>query len=435
LDALDIFIDSYLKYNQNQLKLLILMPLTLPNALRSRNYRLFFFGQGISLIGTWMTQVSTVWLVYQLTNSALMLGVVGFIGQIASFLFGPFGGVIVDRWNRRTLLIITQVLAMIESLSLAGLALTGVINIELIISLSFLQGLINAVDAPARQTFVKDMIERPDDLPSAIALNSSLINGARLVGPAIAGVVIARMGTGYCFLIDGISYIAVIIGLLLMRFSHKIPQFTTSSMKPLQRIKEGFVYAFDFLPIRSILLLMVMFSLMVMPYSTLMPIFAIHILHGDAHTLGFLMAASGLGALAGGIYMITRNSVIGLGKVISYAPVICGIGLIIFALSKVLWLSVLMIMLVGLGSILQIASSNTVIQTIVDNDKRGRVMSIFTMSFLGMIPFGNLLDGILANYLGAPNTFIFNGIVCLLGAFLFAKQLPTLKRLARPIYV
>ena len=410
------------------------MKLRLPPALRSRNYRLFFTGQSISLIGTWMTQVATIWLVYQLTNSALMLGIVGFIGQIASFFFAPFGGIIVERWNRRNLLVITQVLAMIQSLVLAALVLHGSIHIWLIIGLSFFQGLINAVDAPTRQTFVKEMVTRPDDLANAIALNSSLINGARLVGPAIAGVVIARVGAGYCFLIDGISYIAVIIGLLLMRFKPQPPR-DLPPFKPLQSIKEGFVYAYEFLPIRSILLLMVMCSLMVMPYTILIPIFAIKILHGDAHTLGFLMAASGVGALIGGIYMITRQTVLGLGKVLTYAPIICGIGLISFALSKVLWLSSLTIMIVGLGSILLIASSNTIIQTIVDDDKRGRVLSIFTMSFLGMTPFGNLLAGALANWLGAPITLILNGIVCFFGAVLFARQLPTLKRLVRPIYV
>ncbi|MBR8830239.1 MAG: Enterobactin exporter EntS [Chroococcopsis gigantea SAG 12.99] len=402
-------------------------------ALRSRNYRLFFAGQGISLIGTWMTQVSTVWLVYQLTHSALILGIVGFISQIASFVFAPFGGVIVDRTHRRTLLIITQALAMAQSLTLAALTLTGAVNIWLIVALSFWQGLITALDAPARQTFVKDMIERSDDLPSAIALNSSLINGARLVGPAIAGIVIARIGAGYCFLIDGISYIAVIAGLLLMRFNKELP-IVKGAMNPLGRIKEGFIYAYEFLPIRSILLLMVMFSLMVMPYSTLMPVFAIKILHGDSNTLGMLMAASGIGALSGGIYMISRRTVVGLGKVIAFAPMVSGTGLIAFSLSQALWLSMLTITLVGFGSIIQIASSNTLIQTIVEDDKRGRVMSIYTMSFLGMVPFGNLWSGFLADSIGAANTFTINGIVCLIGAFLFARQLPALRRIVRPIY-
>jgi MFS family permease len=408
------------------------MKLTLP-ALRSKNYRLFFAGQGVSLIGTWMTQVSTAWLVYQLTHSAFMLGLIGFVGQIPSFVLAPFGGLIADRYNRHHLLVATQGLAMAQSLSLAVLTLTGAINIWLLLSLGFVQGLINVVDAPVRQTFVKDMIERPDDLASAIALNSSLVNGGRLVGPAIAGVVIARVGAGYCFLIDGLSYIAVIAGLLLMHLKPQPPVLMT--MKPLQRIQEGFRYAFQSLPIRSILLLMSVFSLMAMSYSTLMPVFAIQILRGDAHTLGLLLAASGVGALMGGVYMSTRLSVVGLGKVIAFAPALCGVGLIGFALSRTLWLSIPAIMLVGLGSILQISSSNTILQTIVEDDKRGRVMSLFTMSFLGMAPFGSLLAGSLASAIGAPVTFVLNGSVCILGAALFAKQLPMLRPLVRSIYV
>jgi MFS family permease len=408
------------------------MKLTLP-ALRSKNYRLFFAGQGISLIGTWMTQVSTAWLVYQLTHSAFMLGLIGFVGQIPSFVLAPFGGLIADRYNRHHLLVATQGLAMAQSLALAVLTLTGTINIWLLLGLGFVQGLINVVDAPVRQTFVKDMIERPDDLASAIALNSSLVNGGRLVGPAIAGLVIARVGAGYCFLIDGLSYIAVIAGLLLM---HLKPQpLVVIAMKPLQRIQEGFRYAFQSLPIRSILLLMSVFSLMAMSYSTLMPVFAIQVLHGDAHTLGFLFAASGVGALMGGVYMSTRLSVVGLGKVIAFAPVLCGVGLIGFALSRTVWLSIPAIMLVGLGSILQISASNTILQTIVEDDKRGRVMSLFTMSFLGMAPFGSLLAGSLASVIGAPVTFAVNGSACILAAVLFARQLPMLRPLVRSIYV
>ncbi len=407
------------------------MKLTLP-ALRSKNYRLFFVGQGVSLIGTWMTQMSTAWLVYQLTNSAFMLGLVGFVGQIPSFVLAPFGGLIADRYNRHHLLVATQGLAMAQSFALAVLTLTGAINIWLLLSLGFVQGLINVVDAPVRQTFVKDMIERPDDLASAIALNSSLVNGARLVGPAIAGLVIARIGAGYCFLMDGVSYIAVIAGLLLMRLKPQLPMLIT--MRPLQRIQEGFRYAFQSLPIRSILLLMSVFSLMGMSSSTLMPVFALQVLRGDAHTLGFLFAASGVGALMGGVYMSTRLSVVGLGKVIAFAPVLCGVGLIGFALSRTLWLSIPAIMLVGLGSILQISASNTILQTIVEDDKRGRVMSLFTMSFLGMAPFGSLLAGSLASVIGAPVTFILNGSVCILAAALFAKQLPMLRPLVRSIY-
>lgn len=402
------------------------MKLTIP-ALRSRNYRLFLVGQGISLIGTWMTQLSTVWLVYQLTNSAWMLGLVGFIGQIPSFIFAPIGGLVADRYNRHHLMLLTQILAMIQSLILAALVLTNTVNIGLLLVLGFAQGLINVVDAPVRQVFVNDMIERPEDLASAIALNSSLVNGARLIGPAIAGIIIARVGAGYCFLIDGLSYIAVIAGLLSM---HLKPQpVIVVVMNPLERLQAGFNYAFQSLPIRAILLLMALFSLMAMSYSTLMPVFAIQELQGDAHTLGFLLASSGIGALFGGVYMSTRPSVVGLGKVIAVAPILCGVGMIGFALSRTLWLSVPLLMLVGLGSILQIAASNTVLQTITEVDQRGRVMSLFTMSFLGMAPFGSLLAGGLASAIGAPNTFIVNGSICIVGALLFAKQLPRLRHL------
>ncbi len=404
----------------------------LPPALSSRNYRLFFAGQGISLIGTWMTQTATIWLVYKLTNSALLLGVVGFAGQIPSFILAPVGGVVVDRLNIHKILLATQTLAMIQSLALALLALTNTITIWHIIFLSLFQGLINAFDAPARQTFVREMVEKNSDLASAIALNSSLVNGGRLVGPAIAGVVIARIGSGYCFLIDGISYLAVIASLLAMKLRPKKIGVQTGNIW--QKLKEGFVYAFSFAPIRSILLLIALFSFVAMPYTTLIPIFATDILHGDAHTLGFLMATSGVGAVAGGIYLSTRQSVLGLGRVIAFAPAICGLGIIAFALSRVLWLSLLMTLVIGLGSILLISSSNTVIQTIVEDDKRGRVLSLFTMSFLGVVPFGNLLAGGLAEQIGAPDTLVIGGVICTIGSLIFAKQLPALRQLIRPIY-
>lgn len=401
-------------------------------ALRSRNYQLFFAGQGISLIGSWMTQVATVWLVYQLTNSPLLLGIVGFTSQIPSFFLASFGGVLVDRWNTRKILVTTQIFAMIQSLALATLALTGMINIWQIIFLSLFQGVINALDAPARQTFVPEMVERRADLASAIALNSSLVNGGRLIGPAIAGIVIARFGASFCFLIDGISYIAVIAALLAMRVKPK--KITARTGNVLQRLKEGYVYAFNSPLIRSVLLLLALFSLMATPYMTLIPIFATRVLGGDAHTLGFLTSASGVGALIGGIYLSTRKSVLGLGKIIAFAPALCGVGIIVFALSRTLWLSMLMLLIVGLGSILQISSSNTVIQTIVEDDKRGRVMSLFTMSFLGIAPFGNLFAGILAERISAPYTLIIGGIFCILGSLLFAKYLPKIRQATRSIY-
>lgn len=401
-------------------------------ALKSRNYRLYFGGQGLSLIGTWMTQVATIWLVYQLTDSALLLGIVGFIGQIPSFFIAPFAGVLVDRFNRHRILVITQILAMIQSLALAALALTGIINIWQIIFLSMFQGFINAFDAPARQALVPEIVERKEDLANAIALNSSLVNGGRLIGPSIAGLLIATVGAGVCFLIDGISYIAVIAALLAMKLKPK--KIAIKTANPLQRLKEGFTYAFGFPPIRAILLLLALFSLMGMPYTILMPIFATKILHGGPQTLGFLMAASGVGALIGAIYLSSRQSVLGLGKVIAFSPAILGIGLIIFSLSRVLWLSLLIMLLIGFGAILQIASSNTVLQTIIEDDKRGRIMSLWAMAFIGIVPIGNLFAGVLASRIGAPNTLIIGGSFCILGSLLFAKQLPTLSRLVQPIY-
>ena len=401
-------------------------------ALRSRNYRLFFAGQGVSLIGTWMTQIATVWLVYDLTQSAFMLGIVGFTSQIPSFVLAPFGGAFVDRFSRHQILIGTQILAMGQSLALAALALSGAIQIWHVFALSLFQGIINAVDAPARQVFVFELVEQREDLANAIAINSTMFNGARLIGPALGGLLIARVGEGYCFLIDGLSYIAVIMALLAMRLvPTDIPMVAGSH---LQKIKEGFVYAFSSPPIRSILLLSGLVSLMGMQYAVLVPVFADKILKGDAQTLGFLMAASGVGAIFGGVYLATRRSVIGLGKFIVVSPSILGTGLIIFALSRFLPLSLFAMLLIGLGTILQISAGNIILQTIVDDDKRGRVMSLYTMSFLGMTPFGNLLGGTLGDRIGVTDTLIIAGIVCILGSIYFSRQLPTLKKIVYKIY-
>lgn len=401
-------------------------------ALRSKNYQLFFAGQGISLIGTWMTQLATIWLVYDLTNSPLMLGVVGFSSQIPSFFLAPFGGVFVDRFSRYRTLIGTQILAMIQSLTLAVLALTGVIQVWHIIALSLCQGFINALDAPARQAFVPELVERREDLANAIAINSTTINGARLIGPAIGGLLIASVGTGYCFLIDGLSYIAVIAALLAMKV--KPWKYAVSDGNPLQKVKDGFVYAFSFPPIRSILLLSTLVSLMGLQNTILVPVIAEQVLKGGAETLGFLMAASGVGALTGGIYLATRQTILGIGNLIALAPAILGTGLIAFSFSRFLPLSLFTMLFVGLGTILQIAASNTFLQTIVEDDKRGRLMSLYTMSFLGMIPIGNLLGGILASHIGATNTLIIDGIACILGSIVFSRQLPGLRQIMRPIY-
>jgi MFS family permease len=401
-------------------------------AFRSKNYRLFFAGQGISLIGTWMTQLATVWLVYDLTNSPLMLGFVGFASQIPSFFLAPLGGVFVDRFSRYRTLIGTQIMSMIQSLALAALTLTGVIQVWHIIALSLFQGFVSALDAPARQAFVPELVERKEDLANAIAINSTMINGARLIGPAVGGLLIAQVGVAYCFLIDGLSYIAVIIGLLAMKVKPWKMPVTTGNI--LQKVKEGFVYAYSFPPIRAILLLSALVSFMGLQNTILVPVFAETILKGGAETLGFLMAASGVGSLSGGIYLATRKTILGIGKLIAIAPAILGFGLIAFSVSRFLPLSLFTMLFVGLGTILQIASSNTFLQTIAEDDKRGRLMSLYTMSFLGIIPIGSLVGGWIANIIGAPNTLIIDGIACIVGSIFFSRQLPALRQMVIPIY-
>ncbi len=402
-------------------------------ALRSRNYRLYFFGQGLSLIGTWMTYLATGWLVYRLTNSAILLGVVGFAGQIPAFLVAPMAGVLVDRWNRHKVLVITQVLAMLQSLAMAGLALAHVITIHQIIALSVVQGFINGFDIPARQAFVVDMVEQPEDLSNAIALNSSIFNGARLVGPSIAGMLIAGAGEGMCFLIDGISYLAVLAAFCVMRLP---PMTRRPSQRPLVReLKEGVAYVLGFPPIKAILGLLSVVSLLGVPYMVLMPVFAREVLQGGPHTLGFLTGASGLGSLIGALYLASRRTVLGLGRVIVWATALFGLGLVAFGLSHVLWLSLLLMLVVGFGMLVQMAASNTIIQTIVAEDKRGRVMGFYAMVFMGMAPFGSLLAGNLAHHIGAPQTLVLGGLGCLAGALMFARQLPRIRALVHPIYI
>jgi len=401
-------------------------------AFSSRNYRLYFTGQGLSMIGTWMTLIATNWLVFQLTHSALLLGVVGFAGQIPTFFLAPFAGVVVDRWPRHRILIVTQILAMLQSLALAFLALTGMINIWYIIFLSIFQGLINALSMPALQAFVKEIVEKQEDLGNAIALNASLISSARLIGPAIGGLLIAAFGAGVCFLIDGISYIAVLVALLSMKF---VPsKLAVQTLPPWQRLITGFNYAFGFPPIRSVLLMMALLGFLGLPYVVLSPIFATDILHGGAETLGFLMAASALGALIASVYLSYRSSVVGLENIIALAPRFWGIGFIVFSLSHILGFSLIVMVAIGFGVVLQIAACNTFIQTIVEDDKRGRVMSFYSMAFMGMVPFGSLLSGWLASQIGAPYTLMINGTFGILGSLLFAKHLPVLTSLVRPIY-
>ena len=403
-------------------------------ALGSRNYRLFFFGQVVSLVGTWITTTATNWLVYRLTGSALLLGVVGFAGQFPAFLLGPFAGIAVDRWDRHRLLVVTQTISMLQSFALAALVLSGRITLEWIVGLSVVQGLVNSFDMPARQAFLLTMIENKEDLGNAIALNSSMVNLARLIGPSIAGVVIASTSEGWCFLIDGVSYVAVIVGLLRMRIVRR-ETAPTAPGNTLRQFKEGFTYAFGFRPIRSIIILLAVVSLVGVPYSVLMPVFATTVFHGGPHTLGLLMTSSGCGALLGALWLAQRRSVIGLGRMISLASGLFGVGLITFSLVHVLWLAIPCLVVAGFGFMVQMASSNTVIQTIVDDEKRGRVMSFYMMAFLGTAPFGSLVAGWLSSRIGAGQTLFVGGVCCIAGALWFGSVLPAIRVAVRPIYV
>ncbi len=404
--------------------------------MRHRNFRLFFSGQSISLVGTWMTRIAASWLVYKLTGSAWLLGVVGFFGQIPTFLLAPFAGVWVDRLDRRKVLVWTQVLAAAQSLIMAGLTLAGVINIEEILILSVFQGLINAFDMPGRQAFLIEMVEDRRDLGNAIAINSSMVNAARLVGPSLAGLLIAGVGEGYCFLVDGLSYFAVIASLLLMRLPSADKKEAMLQERPSMsnQLREGWQFIVAFAPIRSILILFAICSLMGMPYTVLMPVFASKILHGGPHTLGFLMGAAGSGALVAALSLAFRRSAVGLTRVVPVAAAIFGGALILFGLSHVLWLSILLMVLVGYGMMEGMAASNTIIQTLVPQDMRGRVMSYYTMAFVGMAPFGSLLAGGLAHLIGAPHAIILTGSFCIAGAAWFTTQLPAIRAVMRPIY-
>ncbi len=401
-------------------------------ALRHRNFRLFFVGQGISVIGTWMTKLATSWLVYQLTHSALLLGVVGFAGQILTFLLAPFAGVWVERLDRRRLLVWTQAAAALQSLAMAVLTLTHRMTLWEVIALSTLQGAINAFDAPARQSFLVQMVNDKTDLGNAIALNSSLNNSARLIGPAIGGLVIGMFGEGWCFVIDGVSYFAVIASLLSMQI--RMMEAKPAKGRMFEQMREGWDYVRTFRPIRNILLLFSLISLMGWPYSVLLPIFASHVLHGGPYTLGWLTGASGVGALISAISLAVRKSVFGLPRMIQMSAALFGVGLILFGFSHTLWLSLLLMGVVGFGMIQCASASNTVIQTLVPEDKRGRVMGYYVMAFVGAAPFGSLLAGGLAHWLGAPAAVITTGTLCVAGSLWFLFDLPHMYAILRPHY-
>ena len=402
-------------------------------ALRHRNYRLFFGGQSVSLAGTWITRIATSWLVYRITGSALILGVVGFCGQIPTLFLAPVAGVFVDRWDRRRVLLATQILSLLQSLALGVLTLLGIITVAEVLALQVVQGVINAFDTPARQAFVVHMIEDRADLPNAIALNSSMVNGSRIVGPSVGGVIIAAVGEGWCFMIDAVSYIAVIASLLAMRMEPVVPSRPPARVR--EELEAGFRYVTRFVPVRTLLLLLALVSIMGMPYTVLMPAIAARVLHGGANSLGFLMGATGVGALAAALYLASRHTVVGLGRAIAAAVIVFGLGLVAFGSSRSFLLSLAILPFVGAAFMLALAATNTIVQTIVEEHLRGRVMAFYAMAFLGTAPIGSLLAGVLADRIGAPATIRLGGAACVVGGVVFALRLPRLRELVWPIYV
>jgi len=399
-------------------------------AFRHRNYRLFFAGQLTSLCGTWMQTVAQSWLVYRLTGSATLLGIVGFASQFPIFIFSPVAGAVADSHPRRRSMIVIQTLMMLQAFPLAYLTMTNRIQVWHIMVLATLLGVCSAFDIPVRQAFVAEMVAR-DDLINAIALNSSMMNGARIIGPAIAGVTVSLVGEGWCFLLNGFSYLAVIIGLLFITAGNTVPREDQSSR--LETILEGFRYAIHTQPVRALLLLLGLSSLMGMPYSTLMPIFADQILHGGAQGLGLLMGFSGVGALLGAATLAGRRGLRGLSTWIMLACGGFGASLILFSLSRLFWISLLLLVPVGFCRMVQLASSNTLIQSMVPDRLRGRVMAVYSMMFVGMAPFGALLAGLLANLLGAPGTVMAGGIACIAGAVVFRSHLPRVRAEGREL--
>jgi len=405
----------------------------LTRALQHRNFRLFFGGQTISLVGTWITRVATSWLVYRLTGSELLLGVAGFAGQIPTLFITPFAGVLVDRHDRRRILLITQIASLLQSALLAILTFTDVITVTQIIWLQVVQGIINSFDTPARQAFVSEMVEDRRDLPNAIALNSSMVNGTRIIGPSIGGLLIAGFGEAWCFTIDAISYVAVIGSILAMRVAPRA-RHEAAEMHLLEELQHGWKYVLHSVPIRSALLLVAIVSMAGTPYTVLMPAIAAQVMHGGPNTLGLLMTATGVGALSGALYLAQRESVVGLGRIIMYASAVFGIGLVIFSFTTTLWLSMLVLAVAGCGFMIHLAATNTVLQTIVEERLRGRVMSFYTMAFFGTVPIGSLLGGILAERYGAMATVMVTGVICLCGSAWFAYKLPAIREVVRPIY-
>lgn len=402
-------------------------------ALRHRNFRLFLSGQLVSLVGTWMQAVALGWLLYRLTHSAFLLGLSGFLTQIPSLVLSPLAGVWADRWSRHRLVIATQALSMVQALALAVLVLSHREAIAPILLLQLLLGVANAADVPARQSFVVEMVPGSEDLPNAIALNSSIFNLARLIGPSLAGPLIAVLGEGNVFLLNGLSYLAVIAALLAIRVPER-PHHAEPGAELWAHLREGFAYATGFAPIRAVLVLLALVNLLGTPNTVLLPIFAGDVLHGDEHTYGWLVGAIGVGALVGALYMASRRTVLGLGRVIVVALSLFGASLVALSFCRREWLAVAALAVTGFGMMVHMASSNTIVQTLVDPAKRGRVMSLYTVAFMGTAPVGSLLLGSLASRIGAPWTSFLSGLACLGAAAAFARKLPGLRAQVRPIY-
>jgi len=401
-------------------------------SLKHRNFQLFFSGQLISLVGTWMQTIAQSWLVYRMTGSSLLLGFVGFAGQIPVFWFAPLGGLVADRLNRRKIVIATQTASMILAFILAFLTLTKRVTVWEVIVLASLMGIVNAFDIPTRQAFLVEMVGR-EDLMNAIALNSSMFNGARIIGPAIAGILVASIGEGWCFFANAVSYIAVIVGLFLMRISHRQAEREVASA--LEHIAEGFRFVRNTAPIRAVLLLLGLVSVLAMPYSVLMPIFAAQVLHGNARTLGVLMGATGIGALGGALTLASRTQVHGLGRWVWIACASFGTFLILFSFSRWYVLSVLLLVPVGFSMMTQMTACNTLVQSMVPDRFRGRTMAVYSMMFMGMAPLGALLSGAVADRIGAPWTVALGGAGAIVGALLFARNLPKIRAEARQLIV
>lgn len=401
-------------------------------SLKHRNFQLFFGGQLISLVGTWMDTAAEALLVYRLTGSSLLLGTVAFAGQIPIAICATAGGYVADRFDRRKIVIATQTLSMILAGVLAFLTLTHRVTVAEVIALAAMMGVVNGFDIPTRQAFLVQMVGR-DDLMNAIALNSSMFQGARVVGPVIAGIIVYKIGEGWCFFANSASYIAVIAGLLMMRVARRIPERRTDS--PLRHVTEGFRFARDTVPIRALLLLIALVSLVAMPYSVLMPVFAVKILHGTARTYGMLMGATGTGALIGGLMLASRRGVSGLGRWVAIACGGFGTCLVLFSQSRWYLASLCVLVPMGFSMMTQMASSNTLIQVMVPDRLRGRIMGVYSIVFMGMAPLGSLLCGALAERIGAQETLTIGGAIAICGAILFAIHLPKIRVEARQLIV